>query len=184
MDADLGSRLLALARWTLQRFCAGEPWLEGGPALPPEYDRPVDGLFVTLRQGEALRGCIGTVERQDSLDTTLRRMAVQAAAQDPRFAPVNAEELPGLTLTLSLLSPPEVLDDPGDVVIGRDGLIIEQGGRRGLLLPEVPVELGWDRERFLDELCGKAFLPPGAWRDPDSSLYRFGSEQISEAGAG
>ncbi len=180
MDAMRGSDLLALVRWTLERWCAGEPWAEGGPGLPDEKDGPVDGLFVTLKQGPALRGCIGTVSRQDSLDASLREMAVQAAGSDPRFPPVEAEELPGLTLSLSILSPPEPVSDPESIEIGRDGLILEQGNRRGLLLPEVPVEVGWDRERFLEELCRKAFLPPGAWRDPASTLQRFTSEQFSE----
>ena len=68
-----------------------------------------------------------------------------------------------------------------DLHLGEDGLIIERGRQRGLLLPEVPIELGWDRERFLAEVCGKAFLPPTAWQDPASRLYRFQSERCSEA---
>ena len=90
MEAPLAAQLLALARWTLERWCADTSWREGGPALAPEADRPVDGLFVTLRQGEALRGCIGTLERQDSLDATLRKMAVQAAAATRVSPPVQA----------------------------------------------------------------------------------------------
>jgi AmmeMemoRadiSam system protein A len=180
MESALAAQLLTLARWTLERWCADAAWRVGGPGLPPDADRPVDGLFVTLRQDGALRGCIGTLERQTSLDATVRHMAVQAAGSDPRFPAVRAQELPALRIGVSLLTPPEPLVNVSDLRIGDDGLIIERGGRRGLLLPEVPVELGWDAERFLAEVCGKAFLPPTAWRDPQSRLYRFRSERCAE----
>jgi uncharacterized protein len=180
MNDSTGAILLGLTRWTIERWCAGEPWREGGPGLDAEADRPIDGLFVTLKIGLQLRGCIGTVDRQDSLDATLREMAVQAAGSDPRFPPLDADELSATTISLSLLTPPAPLEDTNDIVIGRDGLILEQGGRRGLLLPEVPAELGWDLATYLDELCKKAFLPPGAWRDADSKLLRFESLKFSE----
>jgi AmmeMemoRadiSam system protein A len=180
MEARLAAQLLTLARWTLERWCADQAWRSGGPALPAATDRPVDGLFVTLRQGPALRGCIGTLERHDSLDATLRQVAVQAAGSDPRFPPVRAHELPSLNIGVSLLTPPEPLADVAALRLGEDGLIIERGRRRGLLLPEVPIELGWDAQRFLTELCAKAFLPPDAWRDPESRLFRFRSERCSE----
>jgi AmmeMemoRadiSam system protein A len=180
VDPTLGRRLLALARWTLERWSAGQAWRTGGPALAEDEDRPIDGLFVTLRRDEELRGCIGTIARQPSLDATLREMAVKAASSDPRFQPVSATELPVLHLAVSVLTPPTAVDDPAEIEIGRDGLIVERGTRKGLLLPEVPVELGWDRERFLAEVCLKAFLPETAWQEPGTRLYRFGSEQASE----
>lgn len=180
MDPTLARQLLGLARWTLERWSAGLPWREGGPALPGTVDTPVDGLFVTLRAGGALRGCIGTVARQPSLDATLRDMAVKAAASDPRFPPVTADELAGLHISVSILTPPTPVDDPGEILVGRDGLIVERGSRKGLLLPEVATDYGWDRDRFLDEVCQKAFLPPGAWREADARLYRFQSEHAGE----
>ncbi len=180
MENAAGEALLSLTRWTIERWCAGEPWREGGPGLGDEMNRPVDGLFVTLKIGLQLRGCIGTIDRQPSLDRTLRDMAVQAAGSDPRFSPLEARELDLITISLSLLTTPQLLSGDEEIVIGRDGLILEQGARRGLLLPEVPVELGWDVETFLDELCNKAFLPPGAWRDENSTLYRFESLKFSE----
>ena len=180
MDEELMSRLLKLARWTLERWIGGEPWQQGGPGLAPGQDGPVDGLFVTLRKGRDLRGCIGTVQRQASVEAALRHLTVSAAAEDPRFPPVSRDELPQLTISLSLLTPPEPIDDPESIVVGRDGLIIEREGRRGLLLPEVPTEYGWDRIRFLDELCRKAFLPAGAWQDTQAHLFRFESRRISE----
>jgi AmmeMemoRadiSam system protein A len=181
MDTPDGGVLLGLARWVIERWCADEPWREGGPGLDAVRDIPVDGLFVTLKTGVQLRGCIGTVERQPSLDAILREMAIQAAGSDPRFSPVSGDELAAITISLSLLTPPLQVENEQDIVIGRDGLILEQRGRRGLLLPEVPVELGWDVDTYLEELCRKAFLPPGAWRDAGSTLHRFESIQFSEA---
>lgn len=182
VNETLANALLALARWTLERWSAGQPWREGGPALPVAAKSPVDGLFVTLRARGELRGCIGTVARQPSLDATLRDMAVKAASSDPRFPPVSAEELPSLQVSVSVLTPPTPVDDPAAIQIGRDGLIIERGSRKGLLLPEVASEHGWDRERFLEEVCLKAFLPPGSWREPGVRLHRFQSEHASENG--
>jgi uncharacterized protein len=180
MDTGRRQRLLELARWTLERWCQGQPWREGGPGLDAGEDQAVDGLFVTLRSEGELRGCIGTLSREPSLESTLRRVAVEAAGSDPRFPPVQADELAHLHIGLSLLSPALALEDPQELEIGRDGLIIQQGGRRGLLLPEVAEELGWDRDRFLAEVCRKAFLPETAWRDPASRLYRFTSERWGE----
>lgn len=183
MDAATKDRLLKLVRWTLERWSRDEDWRHGGPALPADEDRPVDGLFVTLTRADgSLRGCIGTLAPQPSLDRALRETAVSAAGGDPRFLPVGADELGDLRIAVSILSPMEPLADPTRVELGRDGLVLEQGGRRGLFLPEVPVEAGWDRERYLEELCRKAFLPPGAWRDPASRLYRFTTLQFSESG--
>jgi len=183
MDTALQDRLLKLARWTLETWSRDGDWRRGGPALAKDEDRPVDGLFVTLTRADgSLRGCIGTLAPQPSLDRTLRETAVSAAGADPRFPPVDGGEVAGLRIAVSILSPMEPLADPDIVKIGRDGLVIEQGGRRGLFLPEVPVEAGWDRERYLEELCRKAFLPPGAWRDPASRLYRFTTLQFSESG--
>jgi AmmeMemoRadiSam system protein A len=182
MDAAIPDRLLKLARWTLETWSRDEDWRRGGPTLTADEDRPVDGLFVTLTRADgSLRGCIGTLAAQPSLDRALRETAVSAAGADPRFPPVKGEELAGLRIAVSILSPMEPLAEPESVEIGRDGLVIERGGRRGLFLPEVPVEAGWDRERYLEELCHKAFLPPGAWRDPASRLYRFTTRQFSEA---
>ena len=179
MYDDVIDKLPALARWTLTRWVSGEDWIAGGPGLDPAEDRPVDGLFVTLRHGEILRGCIGTVQRQDSLDETVRQFSVSAASTDPRFPPVDTDELPSLRISLSLLTPPLPLEDIAEVEIGRDGLILEQGPCRGLFLPEVPVDFSWNLEQYLDELSLKAGLHPDAWREKNSRLYRF--ESITSA---
>jgi AmmeMemoRadiSam system protein A len=119
---------------------------------------------VTLRKGKRLRGCIGYVEALKPLYSTVRECAVAAALQDPRFDPLSPEELPGLRIEISVLSPLEDIQ-PEQVAVGRHGLLISQGLRRGLLLPQVPLEWNWDREHFLEETCMKAGLPPDAWRE-------------------
>jgi len=121
------------------------------------------GAFVTLRKGRNLRGCIGVTAANRPLYITVRECAVWAALHDPRFPPVVKREVRGLNLEISVLSP---LSDiaPEDIEVGRHGLFISRGALRGLLLPQVAVELKWDREQFLEETCRKAGLPPDAWR--------------------
>jgi len=108
-------------------------------------------------------------------------VAVLSALDDPRFPPVTVEELPHLEYEISVLSPPRPVADPKEIVIGRDGLFILAGGRTGLLLPQVPVEQGWDREAFLRAICLKAGLPEDAWRWPEARLFRFEAEVFGES---
>jgi len=131
---------------------------------PGEALRQPCGAFVTLHKGKNLRGCIGVIEAIQPLYVTVGQCAVWAALHDRRFPPVEKREVKGLTLEISVLSP---LADiaPQDVEVGRHGLVVSRGGLRGLLLPQVPVEWNWDRERFLNETCRKAGLPPDAWRE-------------------
>jgi AmmeMemoRadiSam system protein A len=130
---------------------------------PEEALRQHCGAFVTLRKGKGLRGCIGVTEADKPLYLTVRECAVWAALHDPRFPPVMKREVGGLNLEISVLSP---LTDiaPDDIEVGRHGLMISRGGRRGLLLPQVAVQWNWKREQFLEETCRKAGLPPDAWR--------------------
>jgi AmmeMemoRadiSam system protein A len=110
------------------------------------------------------------------------QVAQSAATEDPRFAPVQPAELPTLDIEVSVLGPLERIDpgDPAQIEIGRHGLVIERGYHRGLLLPQVATEWGWDRETFLDHLCAKAGLPRGAWRE-GATLYRFVAEVFGES---
>ncbi|HEV2424644.1 MAG TPA: AmmeMemoRadiSam system protein A [Terriglobia bacterium] len=121
------------------------------------------GAFVTLRREGELRGCIGHVEADEALTLTVANCAASAALYDPRFPAVLPAELPHLDIEISVLSP---LTDiaPEAIEIGRHGLMISSGFRRGLLLPQVPLEWGWDRESFLEQTCAKAGLPTNAWR--------------------
>jgi AmmeMemoRadiSam system protein A len=132
------------------------------------------GAFVTLKRGGQLRGCIGTLQCQRPLPEEVRRVAISAAREDPRFSPLTAAELQGLEIEVSVLGPLEPIDplDPSAFDIGRHGLVAEQDHRRGLLLPQVATEWGWDRDTFLAQTCVKAGLPPDAWRR-GATIYRF-----------
>lgn len=147
----------------------------------PEVDdalRQMLGAFVTLTKGGHLRGCIGYPEPVFPLHETIMRGALAAAFEDPRFPPVTARELPDLHIEISVLSPlaPITADQ---VEIGVHGLVIEHGRARGLLLPQVPVEWGWDLETYLHHLCHKAGLPGDAWRN-GATLYGFTAEVFEE----
>jgi AmmeMemoRadiSam system protein A len=110
---------------------------------------------------------------------TVARMAVAAATEDGRFEPVTEEELPSLTIEISALGPLRSIR-PDEVEVGRHGLLIASGGRRGVLLPQVPVEHGWDRETFLAHTCGKAGLPEDTWRRPGVELMGFTATVFGE----
>lgn len=129
---------------------------------PGETLRQHCGAFVTLHKGKHLRGCIGVIEADQPLYITVAECAVWAALHDRRFSPVTNREVKDLHLEISVLSPPSEIA-PEDIKVGQHGLIVSRGGQRGLLLPQVAVEWNWDRERFLQETCRKAGLPPDAW---------------------
>ncbi|MBI4343054.1 MAG: AmmeMemoRadiSam system protein B [Candidatus Omnitrophica bacterium] len=136
------------------------------------------GLFVTLRKQGRLRGCIGRIETDEPLASALPKVALDAALRDSRFQPVTAGELPELHVEVSVLTPPVKLSDPKELVAGRDGVILESQGRRGVFLPQVWEETGWTRVEFLRELASqKAGLPPDAWER--ATLYTF-QDQIFE----
>jgi uncharacterized protein len=126
------------------------------------FDTPC-GAFVTLHKDGQLRGCIGYIEPCASLRDTIRDMAVAAAFSDPRFPKLEASEFEGMDVEISILSPIFPIKAES-VEVGIHGLIVSLGGRRGLLLPQVPVEQGWDRVYFLQHTCLKAGLPTDAWQ--------------------
>jgi AmmeMemoRadiSam system protein A len=140
------------------------------------------GVFVTLHVRGELRGCIGTTEGSEPLGDAVIRCAATAALQDPRFAPMDPEELDGLEIEISVLSPLETMR-PEDIEIGRHGLIISDQGHRGLLLPQVAVEHKLSMEEFLAETCRKARLPRDAWRWPTTVIQGFTCEVFSDGGA-
>jgi len=143
------------------------------------------GAFVTLNMynvtGNPLRGCIGYIEPTYSLYDVIHRISISSAIEDPRFPSVSLDEMDNIVIELSILTPPKLLEvsDPEEyldkIVIGRDGLIAEKGMRRGLLLPQVPVDHGrnWDVETFLSQTCSKAWLDSNAWRDKSTKIYSF-----------
>jgi AmmeMemoRadiSam system protein A len=129
---------------------------------------------VTLRRrsDHELRGCIGLLDTEESLAAVVARAAVAAATRDGRFDAVRAEELSELHIEISVLGPVSAIGSD-EVEVGRHGLVVQLGARRGLLLPQVPVDRGWDRETFLGWTCRKAGLPPDTWRRPDCELLGF-----------
>jgi AmmeMemoRadiSam system protein A len=172
--------LLRVARKALHDYLASGEHPEvptgSGALLRPR------AVFVTLRHRETrtLRGCIGHVTARGPLVEAVIRMAIAAGTEDPRFPPVEADELPDLRIEISALTPAEPIA-PSDVVIGTHGLMIRAQGRSGLLLPQVPVEQGWDRETFLAAVCRKAGLPDGTWADDDTELQAFECEVWEES---
>jgi uncharacterized protein len=137
------------------------------------------GAFVTLSRRERLRGCVGQPLSVEPLFQTVARCAVLAAREDLRFAPVTPREVAELTIEISILSPMEPIE-PERIEIGRHGLWIEAGSDRGLLLPQVAIEHGFTRERFLAEACEKAGLSPEAWKLPEAKILAFTAEVFSE----
>lgn len=183
-----GTLAVRLAREAVGRALGAGPPGDSSGELPAVFHEP-RGAFVTWYEhpGHQLRGCIGYPHPVLPLAKALREAAIAAAVGDPRFPPVTARELPTLVVEVSLLSPFEALaprDRPGGVKVGRDGLSVEEGRYRGLLLPQVAPEQGWDREEFLDGACEKAGLAPGAWRSPQVSVYRFHAEVFREKAPG
>jgi len=147
-------------------------------AAPSAHLAELRGAFTSLHRGGQLRGCIGYVMPLYPLYRTVADTAVAAAFHDPRFMPVTTGELAELEIEISVLSLPVPIK-PEEVEIGRHGLIVTLGNARGLLLPQVPVEWGWDREKFLSETCRKAGLPPDAWKR-GARLESFTAEVFGE----
>ena len=132
------------------------------PVPSPHLAEP-RGVFTTIYSDGKLRGCVGFPLATLSLFNAVAETARAAASQDPRFPKISLPEARTLRISISVLSPLSSIT-PSEVEIGRHGLVISQGARRGLLLPQVPVEHGWDRHTFLEQTCLKAGLPPDAWR--------------------
>ena len=182
MELDEGIIAVKAARSSIEAETVGlQPDIE----FPKSFDRK-SGVFVTINtypRGD-LRGCIGYPEPVFPLKDALVYSA-QSACHDPRFMPLSEREAASCTVEVTVLSQPEVMgcrkeDLPKNIVIGRDGLIIEYGGRRGLLLPQVPVEWGWGPEEFLEHLCAKAGLPSDAWKHKDTVISSFTGEIFKE----
>ena len=171
--------LAALARSALTAALRGEP----APPLPDDTGLEVRrGAFVTLRKAGELRGCIGHLSADRPVVEIVCEMAVAAALDDPRFPPVTVAELMEITVEVSVLTPPRRLEpvDPGAVAVGRHGLIVRHRGAAGLLLPQVAVEHGLDALAFLEAVCRKAGLRPGAWRHPEVEVLIFEAEVVDE----
>ena len=139
------------------------------------------GLFVTLHKFDQLRGCIGYVEGIKPLQDALEEMSIAAAFEDPRFPPVENDELKNIEIELSVLSPLETIQDTNKIKIGKHGIIIEQNLMRGLLLPQVATEYDWDVLTFLEQTCQKAGLSINAWKDESTTIKIFSAEIFCES---
>ena len=176
--------MLEIARESIAHALAGANRRSGGSQVrsqkPEGRLAESSGAFVTIRIGHDLRGCIGYIVSDRPLAEVIAEVAVKAALEDPRFPPLTQGELARATLEISLLSPLKAIAGMEEIRVGQDGLLIELGRFRGLLLPQVATEQGWDREQFLDHTARKAGLPPSAWKDPAAKIYRFTAEIIQE----
>jgi AmmeMemoRadiSam system protein A len=167
--------LLSLAHQSIQASLHGQNFDVRPPSSHLAEPR---GAFTTLHLQGKLRGCIGYVLASQPLYRTIAETARAAAFDDPRFQPVTPDEAPDLKVEISVLSVPQPISSEC-VVLGKHGLIVAQGSRRGLLLPQVPVEWGWDRETFLSQTALKAGLAPDAWRT-GADLQAFTAEIFGE----
>jgi AmmeMemoRadiSam system protein B/AmmeMemoRadiSam system protein A len=178
LTAEEQASLLEIARSTLEMHIR-----EGKvPDVKPLTDRLREkrGAFVTLHKIGDLRGCIGYIEAHKPLFEAVKEMAVAASTEDPRFPPVTAEELGDIDIEITVLSPLKRIDDPEKVEVGKHGLIVRRGGRSGLLLPQVPVEQGWDRKTFIEGTCMKAGLAPDAWKHEGTEFLVFTGQVFGE----
>jgi AmmeMemoRadiSam system protein B/AmmeMemoRadiSam system protein A len=177
LNEEEKAMLLRMARETLQQYLTKE--------TIPQYDVTQPGLkgawgaFVTLQEKGDLRGCIGHMWSNEELYLLVQQMAIAAATEDPRFMPVQADELPDIDIEISVLSPMQLVKDVSEIEVGRDGLYIVSGPYAGVLLPQVATEWGWDRDEFLREVCLKAGLPTDAWKK-GATLYRFSAQVFGE----
>jgi len=173
-DADLSiesqKELLRLSRESLNLFIIKQQLINEPPQNPGLSVKR--GAFVTLTKSGVLRGCIGFVEPATPLFQTVIQATLAAATRDPRFNPVTPEELDDIDIEISILTPMKKISNPSLVEVGRHGLLVIWKERRGLLLPQVPVENGWSRRTFLEQTCLKAGLPKNAWKT-GAELYVF-----------
>ena len=186
LTLEEGKFLVRLARKAIEQY------LNFGIKIDPPENTSSElfeerGVFVTLKRYPSmrLRGCIGYPEPVMPLVFATIDAAISAATRDPRFYPVRPEELKNIVVEVTVLTPPEPLNVPPErlpeeIKVGRDGLIVRCGFASGLLLPQVPVEWGWNEREFLSQTCIKAGLPPDCWLDPRCQFYRFQGQIFTE----
>lgn len=186
LDAQEQAWLATLARQSIDLAVGAPPHLPGVTSLAealrstdapgadahPVLRRPL-GAFVTITLDGDLRGCIGTIVGREPLEENVWRMARAAALEDPRFPPLSAGEWARSSLEISVLDELTPCPDPQRIEVGRHGLALQYGGRTGVFLPQVPLEQGWDREAYLDNLCRKAGVASGTWRRPEARIFWY-----------
>jgi hypothetical protein len=189
LNLDEGMKAVTFARSVVENYVKNDT-LPSQPVLDKIFEER-QGVFVTLHThpDHNLRGCIGIPLPIMSLKEAITESA-QSATRDPRFPPLKEKEIDKVIIEVTILTKPELIkvDQPKEysshIVIGRDGLIVEQGIYKGLLLPQVPIEQGWDKEEFLSHTCMKAGLMPDAWLDIDTKIFKFSGQIFSEVEPG
>lgn len=177
LSSDQEKSLLRLARLAITLYLQEKDY----PAMETDdvIFKQKRGAFVTLKVKGQLRGCIGYPIPHKSLFETIIDVAVSAATKDFRFPPLEQKELNDTKIEISVLSPPKIIKDISEIMVGEHGIIVTRGPNRGLLLPQVPVEWGWDREAFLRHGCMKAGLEEDAWKK-DAQIEIFSAQVFSE----
>lgn len=182
ISAHDGQALVRLARDSIESYFSGE---EPDTSQVKHLDAK-NGVFVTIHKDKELRGCIGFPISEQKLYEGTIAAARAAAFQDPRFPPLERDELSKVRIEVSVLTEPARIEAKtpeeriSSVSVGEDGLVIQSGYRSGLLLPQVPVEQGWDAETYLCNLCIKAGLATDSWREEDADIYKFQAQIFSE----
>lgn len=179
LDAQAQKELLQLARRTLESYLSTGKVLEYTTADPALTQNA--GAFVSLHRGEELRGCIGQISPDEELYKVVQHCALSAAFEDTRFSPVTEPEVPLLQVEISVLSLMERVHSVEDIEVGKHGLYISQGYRRGLLLPQVATQYAWTRDMFLAQTCRKAGMGENAWMDPKTVIQSFEAQVFGEA---
>jgi AmmeMemoRadiSam system protein A len=187
MNTDFGRKAVKLARLAAEAETEG---IDEDPSIPEEFGEP-SGAFVTINRYPSgdLRGCIGYPEPFFTLGEAIVQSA-RSACHDPRFPPLTSKEAKECVFEVTVLTPPEEIDYStsedliGKIEIGRDGLIMSYRGRRGLFLPQVPVEWSWNPVQYLEQLSMKAGLSPDIWRKERVTMERFGGTVFAETSPG
>jgi uncharacterized protein len=178
ISLDEGAELIRLARTAVEKYLQESVIIKSDKDLLDKAGVFVTLNYLTTSKQEDLRGCIGFPLPEKKLHESVIEAAIAAATQDPRFPPVDRQELENIVFEISILTPPQEIkakpvDYKNEIKLGRDGLILQSRFGSGLLLPQVPVELRWDIEEYLTNICYKAGAPSNSWLDPTSKLYKF-----------
>ncbi len=176
--------LLAVARDTLDSSLSGKPLPRVHSYQLSDALKKKCGVFVTLKtKGTGkLRGCIGYITGRQALAEAVRNCTVMAATRDTRFPPMKHGEAETVFIEISVLTPLKKIHTIAEIEVGSHGLFIENSGRSGLLLPQVPVDWGWNKKQFLQAVCRKAGLPHSAWQEDGTHLYIFSAQVWTETG--
>ncbi|MBS7616599.1 TIGR00296 family protein [Candidatus Bathyarchaeota archaeon] len=182
LNIEEGKILVKLAREAVEEYLKTRKRIQAPKGLPEKLMQAC-GVFVTINIIDAgkkeLRGCIGLPYPTTPLAEAVIESAISSATQDPRFYPLSTNELDNVVFEVSVLTPPQLVEAekpneyPSKIKVGVDGLIVERGLYKGLLLPQVPVEWDWDEEEFLCQCCIKAGLPPDCWLMKGTKIYKF-----------